>query len=121
MRSDGAPRTVLGPIAQRARRTGWRSLPAAPSERKKVDRQTRTLFAVTDDVIRQHLAGKKNIGIYRLLIDETCWLLAADFDKKTWQEDSLAFLATCHAAQSSRLIWNGHGLEMGATFGSSSK
>jgi hypothetical protein len=33
-----------------------------------------------------------------VLLDETCWLLAADFDKKTWREDSLAFLATCHRA-----------------------
>ena len=36
-------------------------LASRPSERRKVDRQTRTLYAVTDDVIRQHLAGKKTI------------------------------------------------------------
>jgi len=45
------------------------------------------------------LTGRKTIGIYPLHGDETCWLLAADFDKKTWQEDSLAFLATCHRAR----------------------
>jgi hypothetical protein len=28
-------------------------------------------------------------------MDETCWLLAADFDKKTWQDDALASIATC--------------------------
>ena len=71
-------------------------LASRPEEHKKVDRQTRTLYAITDEVIRQHLTGKKTIGIYPLLVDETCWLLAADFDKKTWQEDSLAFLATCN-------------------------
>jgi superfamily II DNA or RNA helicase len=27
--------------------------------------------------------------------DETCWFLAADFDKQSWQRDALAFLATC--------------------------
>jgi hypothetical protein len=27
--------------------------------------------------------------------DETCWFLAADFDKQYWQRDALAFLATC--------------------------
>ena len=32
---------------------------------------------------------------YPLLPDETCWFLAVDFDKKTWQADSLAFLDTC--------------------------
>jgi len=31
-------------------------------------------------------------------LDETCWFLAAGFDKKTWQEDSQVFLATCQRA-----------------------
>jgi hypothetical protein len=74
-------------------------LASRPEEQRKVDRQTRTLYALTDEVIRQHLTGKKTIGIYPLLVDETCWLLAADFDKKTWQEDSLAFIASCHSAR----------------------
>ena len=30
-----------------------------------------------------------------MLPDETCWFLAVDFDKKTWQMDSLAFMDTC--------------------------
>jgi hypothetical protein len=30
-----------------------------------------------------------------LLKDETCWFLAADFDKTTWQDDALAFLEVC--------------------------
>ena len=29
-------------------------------------------------------------GVYPLLIDETCFLLAIDFDKAGWQEDALA-------------------------------
>ena len=74
-------------------------LASPPEEQRKVDRQTRTLYALTDEVIRQHLTGKKTIGIYPLLVGETCWLLAADFDKKTWQEDSLAFVATCQNAR----------------------
>ena len=39
--------------------------------------------------------GKETIGVYALLPDETCWFLAADFDKTTWEYDSLAFLETC--------------------------
>ena len=35
------------------------------------------------------------IGVYPLLVDETCWFLAADFDKDTWMEDVTAFLETC--------------------------
>ena len=71
----------------------WRS--AKPSERKVVDQQTRKLFPLTDSAVQQHLQGKKTLGIYPLLLDEACWFLAADFDKATWQEDTLAFLATC--------------------------
>jgi hypothetical protein len=50
---------------------------------------------VTDAVIENHLLGRETIGIYPLLADETCWFLVVDFDKKTWQEDSAAFLDTC--------------------------
>jgi len=51
--------------------------------------------ALTDDVVRQHLEGKQTIGIYPLLLDETCWFLAVDFDKKSWQDDAAVFLETC--------------------------
>ena len=51
---------------------------------------------LTDEVIRKHLAGEITVGIYPLLSDETCWFLAVDFNKKTWQLDAAAFLATCH-------------------------
>ncbi|MEJ2731414.1 MAG: hypothetical protein P8185_23385 [Deltaproteobacteria bacterium] len=30
-----------------------------------------------------------------MLVDETCWFLAVDFDKETWKEDSIAYLKTC--------------------------
>jgi hypothetical protein len=56
----------------------------------------RKLLPVTDEVIQNHLIGKHTIGVYPLLSDETCWLFAADFDKKTWQEDAIAFLNTCN-------------------------
>ncbi|GMU93182.1 MAG: helicase [Candidatus Hydrogenedentota bacterium] len=52
---------------------------------------------LTNEVIRSHLLGHKTIGIYPLLQDETCWFLAADFDKASWQEDARAFLETCGA------------------------
>ncbi len=35
--------------------------------------------------------------MYPLLPDETCWFLAADFDKDTWQQDATAFLESCNA------------------------
>ena len=41
------------------------------------------------------LSGIIQSGSIRFLQDETCWLLAVDFDKKTWQKDAAAFLAAC--------------------------
>jgi len=35
------------------------------------------------------------MGIYPMLPDETCWFLAADFDKSSWAGDALAFITTC--------------------------
>ena len=66
-----------------------------PEDRKNVDQKTRKFFPLTGAVIENHLLGNETIGVYPLLPDETCWFLAVDFDKKTWQEDSLAFMNTC--------------------------
>jgi hypothetical protein len=35
------------------------------------------------------------MGVYPLLEDETCWFLAADFDKKHWPADIAAFRQAC--------------------------
>ena len=56
-------------------------------------------LAITDEVIEGHLRGRHTIGIYPLLPNNTCWFLAADFDKQTWRRDAEAFLATCHSRQ----------------------
>lgn len=50
---------------------------------------------LTDQQIYDHLSGKKTIGLYPLLKDNTCWLLAVDFDKKEWHKDVTAFCHTC--------------------------
>src|SRR5215831_5016200 len=74
----------------------WKAYSASKLEdRKKVDRKTRKYWPLTDEVIRQHLTGKLTVGIYPLLLDETCWFLAVDFDKKSWQLDATAFLGVC--------------------------
>jgi hypothetical protein len=78
----------------------WRAIHAArPEERKKVARKTRMLQPLTDSAIRDHLTGKKTIGVYPLLPDETCWFLAVDFDKKSWMADAAAFASTCQRFQ----------------------
>ena len=60
---------------------------------------------VSDEIVRSHLQGRDVTnpgraepfvaGVYPLMMDDTCWFLAADFDKQCWQRDALAFLATC--------------------------
>ena len=55
----------------------------------------RTLLPLTESVIYDHLAGKHTVGVYPLLKDDTCWFLAADFDKKSWMEDAISVLKTC--------------------------
>jgi superfamily II DNA or RNA helicase len=74
----------------------WKAIHRSrPEDRKKVDQKTRKYFPLTDSVIENHLLGRETVGVYPLLSDETCWFLAVDFDKKTWQEDSIAFMDTC--------------------------
>ncbi len=50
---------------------------------------------VSPDVLLSHLQGRHVIGVYPMLTDETCWFLAADFDKACWRKDVLAFTETC--------------------------
>lgn len=50
---------------------------------------------VSDQLILDHLQGRHVMGVYPLLEDETCWFLAVDFDKSTWQQDVTAFTETC--------------------------
>lgn len=55
---------------------------------KCVDCPNRRLLPVTDKVIRWHLTGVDDdgrefvAGIYPMLLDETCFFLAMDFDKE---------------------------------------
>lgn len=61
---------------------------------------------VSDDVIENHLRGATGsrrgsenfvAGVYPLLLDETCWFLAADFDGESWSADAIAMMETCDA------------------------
>src|SRR5438552_11211875 len=61
----------------------------------------RRFLPVTDEVIRWHLSGCDDAGqpfvagVYPMLLDETCFFLAVDFDKSAWLEDATAFIETC--------------------------
>lgn len=61
----------------------------------------RLFLPVTDEVIRWHLSGRDQLGrdfvmgVYPMLLDESCLLLAVDFDQKSWESDAGAFVETC--------------------------
>ena len=66
--------------------------------------ENRDFMPLSDGVIRNDLLGidptdryrrEFVIGVYPMLVDETCWFLAVDFDKETWKENSAAYLKTC--------------------------
>ena len=55
----------------------------------------RSFAHLDDQAILDHLQGRHTLGVYAMLKDETCWFLAADFDKDGWREDVRAVLDTC--------------------------
>lgn len=75
--------------------SGWqpahRSPPGTPPERRE-------LLPLTDDVVVAHLSGRHTVGLYPLLDDHTCRLLACDFDKATWRLDARAYVDAARAA-----------------------
>ena len=71
----------------------WEQSPSARYKRQSF--HYTKLFPISDEVIKDHLIGNQTIGVYPLLQDDTCWFVAVDFDKKTWEADACAFLKTC--------------------------
>lgn len=68
-----------------------------PASRSRWEREQGIFLPLTDQVIQDHLSDRQTVGLYPLQRDETCWLLAADFDKEGWREDALAYLTACDA------------------------
>lgn len=80
----------------------------------------RAFLPVTDETVRYHLSGQDAtgrefvMGVYPMLLDETCFFLAIDFDKQHWREDITAVLETCRqlglpaAVERSRSGQGGH-------------
>lgn len=48
------------------------------------------------NAIYGHLSGKQTIGLYPLLLDDSCQLLVVDFDKSDWQQATRAFADVCN-------------------------
>lgn len=59
------------------------------------DRSNGAYAPLTDSVFEEHLRGNKTIGVYPLLINNTSWFVAADFDGDCWQKEVAAIVSVC--------------------------
>ncbi|WP_102145509.1 DEAD/DEAH box helicase [Mycobacterium hubeiense] len=77
-------------------RSGW--MPAIRGYwRKGMPRADAPYLPLTHEVIAQHLRGEVHIGLYPLGDDDTCWWVAADFDKEAAMLDALAYMKAARA------------------------
>ena len=72
-------------------RSGW--MPAIKGYwRKGMNRADAPYLSLTHEVVGAHLRGEAHIGLYPLSDDDTCWWVAADFDKEAAMLDALAYM-----------------------------
>jgi superfamily II DNA or RNA helicase len=81
---------------QRTGKSGWG--PALRGGWANTRKPDRAYLPYTDEVIERHLAGEIHVGLYPLLRDNSCRLLACDFDGPGWALDALAYLDAAHSA-----------------------
>ena len=80
----------------RTGKSGWS--PAVVGGWVNSKRPDRSYEPLTDAMIERHLAGEIAAGLYPLLRNDRCRLLACDFDGGSWALDALAYLDACRAA-----------------------
>ena len=86
-------------------RSGW--MPAIHGYwRKGMKREDAPYLRLTHEVIGKHLRGDHHIGLFPLGDDDTCWWVAADFDKDSAMLDALAYLKAARA-HTTRLSYYG--------------
>lgn len=93
-------------VSSRTGRTGWSPAEDNPFDKTK-DEADRVFWPLTDETVYGHLDPSRqgrselHIGLYPLLADDTCQLLACDFDGKDgsdWRGDATAYAAACAEA-----------------------
>lgn len=88
-------RTDVYPIRWESKTTGksgyapacaneWRAGVCEKPRIKCSDCGNRLLIPLSDSVMYDHLAGKRTVGVYPLLTDDSCYFLATDFDEAEW-------------------------------------
>jgi hypothetical protein len=80
--------------SERTGRSGW--MPAADGGFRR-GQQNRTYLPLTDEVLAAHLTGTIHAGLYPLMPDDRCWLLACDFDGPGALLDALAYTKAARA------------------------
>ncbi|MFE9801586.1 hypothetical protein ACFYP6_22420 [Streptomyces goshikiensis] len=93
-------------VSAKSGRTGWSPAEDNPFAKNKNDAE-RVFWPLTDRAVYNHLSRPEpgsrevHLGLYPLLADDTCRLLAVDFDGKDgsdWRGDAAAYAAACHDA-----------------------
>ncbi|MEU5194555.1 DEAD/DEAH box helicase family protein [Streptomyces scabiei] len=93
-------------VSAKSGRTGWSPAEDDPFDKTKDDAD-RVFWPLTDETVYGHLdpsrqgRGELHVGLYPLLADDTCRLLACDFDGKDgsdWRGDATAYTAACRQA-----------------------
>ncbi len=51
---------------------------------------------LNEEQIKNHFLGKHVLGLYPLTTNDTCYLLAIDFDESTWGEDVKVVMSICN-------------------------
>ncbi|MBE1588207.1 DEAD/DEAH box helicase family protein [Nonomuraea angiospora] len=82
---------------------GHRWSPAEKEFWRKQDDAEREFLPLTDEILIAHLSrpadGRdSHVGLYPMLPDDTCRLLACDFDGAGWQGDAAAYAEACTRA-----------------------
>ncbi|KAB1139633.1 hypothetical protein F7R91_39045, partial [Streptomyces luteolifulvus] len=93
-------------VSAKSGRTGWSPAEDNPFDKSKAD-EDRVFWPLTDESVYRHLdptrqgRSELHIGLYPLLADDSCRLLACDFDGKDgsdWRADASAYVTACHEA-----------------------
>ncbi|MFZ3492066.1 TOTE conflict system archaeo-eukaryotic primase domain-containing protein [Streptomyces sp. 5.8] len=99
-------------VSAKSGRTGCRPAEDDPFAKNKNDAE-RVFWPLSDQAVYNHLSrpepGRREVhlGLYPLLADDTCRLLAVDFDGKDgsdWRGDAAAYAAVCRGADVPALV-----------------
>lgn len=81
---------------QRTGKSGWG--PAVVGGWSNARKPGRAYASLTPEILQAHLVGDLHAGVYPLFRDDSCRLLACDFDGPGWALDALAYVDAARSA-----------------------